>query len=281
MGDSCVSLDDKIGNFGSLCWNIDIKGISLRSICYWGLSFVNEGYTHLKRIFKPDNPKCCYTMFPEITTETRAIVLFLHGINSDPSQFTDHFSLYEANKHFALFSPHIYMKGMISSQKCGERILVCIPPNIRDHNLKLIIVGFSNGGRIGLWLYPRLKPLFSQVYLTTIGSPLKGTCMPNLLLNSKLYLCTAYRNHVEVLKRLGTDSTETKELIAECQLDPQFTKNVMTYASKTDISVQPYTNAIIPDGSHKIIEGHGHNSMTPFLMAEQYKWCESRIYSNV
>jgi len=279
MSNNCTSLDDKIGNFSDLCWNASIKGISLKNICHWGLSFINEGYTNLTNRYKRYNVKSSYTSFPKITTETRALIVFLHGMNSDPKQFIDHFSLYESNKHFALYSPHIYMKGMSSLEQCGESILTSVPANIKNYNIKLIIIGISNGGRLGLWLYPKLRSLFSQVYLTTLGSPLKGTYMANLLLDYKLYYFLHYRNHIDVLKQLRNDSKVSQLLLPECQLDSQFNKNIMTYASKTDILIQPYTNAIVTEGQHKIISGYGHNSMVYHLMRDQYKWCMKCVYS--
>jgi hypothetical protein len=215
--------------------------------------------------------------FPTINTSTEGMIIFLHGLNATPYQFMHQLPLYLQNKNIAIYIPRIFNKGLAPIEECGQQILTAIRDSMltkSTSNIPIIIVGISNGGLIGMWLYPQLRTHFKNVYITTIGSPLNGTYIANFLLKTKLYKLTLYRHYYKILEGLIHDSSICKDIIKTCHKCPGFYERSMLYASTTDFVVYPYVNAIIFESEHKIISGYGHHSIIIKIMTEQYEWCK-------
>ncbi len=233
-----------------------------------------------------------YAQFPNITDpNVTALIIMLHGMNSSSGQFALHIDkVIEHNKDHndcvRMYIPEIRNNGMDTLEKCGEDIYSSIQDKLDDivhRGISVFILGISNGGRIGMYLYDKIMDRYhyDKLYLSTLGSPLRGTKIANLAKQSGLYMATPYRSNPNVLSELMYESDTSLDLIKKCNRYESFPNNTKFYSSNGDIMISPPSAGIIEGHKNNVIlDGIGHNGMIIYYHQDQLLWCFDIIKSN-
>lgn len=224
-----------------------------------------------------------YGTFPVITIDTKCVIIMIHGMNSSSGQFQLHINEIEKynnvhNHSIKMFIPEVINKGMNKLQDCGDDIYSKISSHldvIHKQKIPVILIGISNGGRVTLYLYSRIMDNNPQLnlYITTLGSPIKGTYLANIALNSGLYRLTKYARNPDVLSDLMYDSELSKQLIQKCEKYSDFKSRTRFYISKQDFLVFPYTCGILDNHDNQIVDGVGHDGLVMYFYKDQVMWC--------
>lgn len=217
-----------------------------------------------------NEPENKYNVFPE---DADKIVIMLHGMNGAPSQFKFHVEeLERRDPQIKFFIPFILNRGMASPEECGDLILsqIKVKPN-----MKIVIVGISNGGRIGMYLYSKFAEHGIDLYLTTLGSPIKGTMTADLMIKTKLYWLSNYK--WEILSQLGFNSETNQNLIKACEQIEGFNEKTLFYVSRNDMIIYPYNCGFLEGHEYKLKDGFGHNSLVHGVYSEQVDWIVQKL----
>jgi hypothetical protein len=229
--------------------------------------------------------KGLYAQFPNTTdSNVTAVMIMLHGMNSNSGQFAQHidkiveYNVYH-NDCIRMFVPEIRNRGMDTVEKCGEDVYSSISDKLDDivrKGIRVFILGISNGGRIGLYLYNKImdKYNYDKLYLSTLGSPLRGTRVANLAIQTGLYVATLYRNNPNVLNELSYESETSLDLIKKCSKHTFFPNNTKFYSSNCDIMITPPSAGTIEDHKNNtLVDGIGHNGLIIYCHQDQLSWC--------
>ena len=232
-----------------------------------------------------------YGAFPTITADTKCVIIMIHGMNSSSGQFQLHMNEIEKyntdhNQCIKMFIPEVLNKGMTKLHDCGNDIYSKISSHldvIHKQKIPVILIGISNGGRIALYLYSKIMDNYPEIrlYITTLGSPIKGTYLANIALNSGLYRLTKYASNPDVLSDLTYDSEESKQLIEKCMKYSNFKSKTRFYVSKQDFLVFPHTCGIMDNHDNQIVDGVGHDGLVMYFYKEQVMWCINIAENNV
>jgi len=211
----------------------------------------------------------------------------LHGMNASSGQFQLHMGEFEKyiSDHgncIKLFIPEILNKGMAILETCGNDVYSKIAkelPNIINLGIPIIFVGISNGGRIALFLYSKIMEThnYKNTFITTLGSPLRGTYIANLTLMTGTYYLSKYRNNSDVLHELKFNSKISSELVDRCTSFDNFRTNTLFYTSTNDYLIYPHTCGILDNHNNKIVDGVGHNGLILYYHKDQVLWCISLV----
>jgi len=230
-----------------------------------------------------------YSSFPTITFGTNELQICIHGMRSSPGQFLLQFN--EAEKHnlkhpgsIKIFAPPVVKAGLEELEICGDAIYAQICPHldlITRLNIKIVILGISNGGRIGLYLYAKIFESHptAQLYFSPLGSPIQGTYLADFAEKTGVYKMTAYRSCPEVLSELKRSNDIYQQLLKRCQKDPNFQSRTRCYVSTKDILIYPHDCGILEGHDNQIVNDVLHNGLVLKYAKEQIQWCISLIDS--
>lgn len=212
-------------------------------------------------------------------TNMKSIIIMLHGMNSSSGQFWLHIKeLEKYNDYIKLYIPEITNRGMCTLQQSGDPVYSEIDKHIRDiikKNIRIILIGISNGGRVALYIYSKIMDNYNynNVYVSTLGSPLRGTYLADIALITKGYYLSNYFGNEKVIEELRYDSDVSRSLIEKCLKYDNFKNNTRFYTAKYDAMVFPYKCAILENHSNnKIIEDVGHNGLIIYYYKDQIDW---------
>lgn len=223
-----------------------------------------------------------YKKMPIFKNDTKALVIKLHGMNAEPGQFMLHMNQFEKyniehNNTIQIYVPEILNKGMATVASCGDAIFAEIDTFLKNmyRTIPIFLIGISNGGRIGLYLYSKIQQTYNhdRIYLTTLGAPLKGTHMIDVMTMTRAHWFTNYAQHNDVIDEMRFDSPKSKELIANCEAHTSFKNNTRLYASTNDIFINPYTCGILDGHNNVVVSDVGHNGLVYKYYSDQIDWC--------
>jgi hypothetical protein len=230
-----------------------------------------------------------YITFPTITPDTKELQIDIHGMNSSSGQSMIQFNEVEKYnlKHpgsIKIFAPQVINAGLEELQICGDAIYAQICPHldtITRLNIKIVILGISNGGRVGLYLYATIfvSHPTAELYLSTLGSPIQGTYLADLAEKSCAYKMTKYKSCPEVLSELKPSNSIYRQILERCQKDPKFQSRTRFYVSKRDVLIYPFTCGILEGHNNQIVDDVIHNGLVLKYAKEQIQWCISLIDS--
>lgn len=178
-----------------------------------------------------------------VSPKSRRVVVLLHDANqrhfiwSFMVQFMLH-ALPDTDAVYAPFFDHRDPLTALAGHVLGE-----IEPYIKKNNLELVVVGYSNGGRIALHLEQMLP---GHTYIL-IGSPIKGTRWLDLL--------------PEWILRLRLDTY----LIQEMRLHrfvPHDQSNIICFAADWDEMVWPSSCCAPGNMVPKVLPGNTHGTLS-------------------
>jgi hypothetical protein len=234
--------------------------------------------------------KGIYGTFPEIDDKTSAVMIMLSGMNSCSGQYLihiDHVNEYNKNNdnQIKMFIPEVLDNGRNNLDKCGDKVFNSISEHldqIIEKKINIFIIGISNGGRVGLYLYDKImsKYDYDRLYISTLGSPLKGTYLANIAKMSRLIWLTHYRNVPYVLDEISYHSDTAMNLVEKCKKYKSFKTNTRFYVSKNDVMIFPYSCGLIEEHNNVIVEGIGHNGLVIYCHNDQLTWCYETIKAN-
>lgn len=235
----------------------------------WAKAIFNEvNYlSNYKFYVEPENP---YENFPDLSNSDK-LVIGLHGLNGQPSQFRFHAEKLEG-QDIKIWLPPIFKKGMASPEECGDILLDQM--NLHP-DLKVVLVGISNGGRIAMYLYSKIKDQVKDIYLTGIGSPILGTKTADLMLKTKLYWLSNYS--WDVLSEIRYGSETNQRLVRSCEEDENFKNKTLFYVSSNDWVVYPITCGFLEGHNYKVMEGVGHNFLVITVVDDQVNWILEKL----
>ena len=215
-----------------------------------------------------------HSTFPILDNNTNKLVIMLHGLHASPGQFVNHIKYYNnnANDTIKIYTPFIKDTGHTSLENSTTDILDIIQQNIDfiiQNNVKLIFVGISNGGRIAVNIMNILNSKYNNLdmYLTTLGSPLKGTMSVTLL--QKLYLING---NSYPYKELTFNNTLLTNMTDQFNKIIDITTKTRLYGSVNDIVVFPISGCTLKNHDNIIVEGYGHNSLVTSFCKDQMNW---------
>lgn len=223
-----------------------------------------------------------------ISTNTKALHVMLHGMNSSSGQFQLHMNEvekynFEHDDKISVFAPEIIEKGFVELELSGEDVFSKLEPHIErimNSNISIFLIGISNGGRVALYVYSRImeKYNYKNVFVTDLGSPIKGTLMADILLASKLHKFSNYRENEDVLEELKLNSDTATSLLAKCESYPNFKINTMFYFARYDalVNSKEYIEDY-DDENVKVEDTVGHNGLIRKCYKEQIEWCIEKM----
>lgn len=220
------------------------------------------------------------TKFRVMDNNTEAVVVMLHGLDGSSDQFTTYTNKL-LNKNIRCIVPEILNKGNDLLKECGDDVYTKIK-NILSMvvklNIPLFIIGYSNGGRIALYLYLKLmneyKEFRNKIYVSTIATPIKGTLMANYALEHKWYQSKihTYPNAYSALVELCYENETSINILNSCLNYDSFKINTKFYASTCDTVVYPVECAIVTECDNIIIDDIDHNSIFLHCHNDQISW---------
>lgn len=215
-----------------------------------------------------------HSTFPKLDKNTKKVVIMLHGLHASPGQFINHIKYYKnnVNDDIKIYTPFIKEAGHTSLENSTIDILDTIEQYIDDiiqYNIKIIFVGISNGGRIAVNIMNILNDKYTDLdmYLTTLGSPLKGTMSVSLLRN--LYLIDS-NNYP--YKELTFNNTFLSNIMSKFNTIKNITSKTRFYGSINDIVVFPITVCTLENHDNVVVNGYGHNSLVTSFCEDQMDW---------
>lgn len=191
-------------------------------------------------LFAPKRPDWARPVNPK----SRRIVVLLHGVNQRRFiwSFMVHYMLRMLPDTDAVYAPFFDHRDPL--QALARHVLGEVVPFVEHNKLELVVVGYSNGGRIALHLEQMLA---GHVYIL-LGSPIKGTRWLELL--------------PEWMLRLRLD----KYLIREMRLHrfvPHAQSKIICFAADWDEMVWPSSCCAPVNMVPRVLRGNTHVTL-PF-----------------
>ena len=214
-----------------------------------------------------------YLNFPPAQQEHRALIVFLHGLNSHPSIWNKH--LHSFSKQFPqdlLWAPEILLKGNCSLARASKPILF----QLRNYLQKIIeekkkpfvvLIGASNGARIALNLELRTRSLSSDIFIISIAGPHQGT---------KRIPFRYFQTDFELYQELNFQSIFSSLFLQKLQrpLAISTFRKYVFYGSLDDIQVSPPISAfprIYQEEDFYLLQGTDHNGLIHESLEHQMK----------
>lgn len=230
---------------------------------------IKKIFFNTKRIKKQMDP---YTKAPMSNSANKRLVVCLHGLNSNPTQFkkiVDEMHKQDPSE-FDIYIPKILKKG---NAKLDEMV----PPILKDINewasigeeKELILVAVSNGGRIGRAIEAELINSgdigkINRLRFVSIVGACKGSSLATLA--KKIHASWILSKNIA--EEMPTNSERFKQLEAACEKAKEADKPLRDYtfiASPHDWQVPNYNSTLMdmPDAvvKYAIVPNHGHNSI--------------------
>lgn len=242
-------------------------------------------FVTLKQSIKTYDGKYNYV---RISTNTKALYVMLHGMNSSSGQFQLHMNEVEKynldhDNAISIFAPEILQKGFVKLDLAGDDVFLKLDPyieHIMNNNICIFLNGISNGGRIALYIFNRImeKYNYKNIFVTNLGSPIIGTRMADVLLVSRLQVFSNYNNKEDVLEELKINNKTATTLLRKCESYPNFKTNTKFYFAKYDaiVNSKEYTN-YYDNENVKVENDVGHNGLIEKCHKEQFEWCIEKI----
>lgn len=263
-----------ISNYKQLPWTQ--KAISLiKSFGTLFLYFINRVSLFLQRADAKMDP---YTRLSEGEQHKERLVVCIHGLNNNPTQFKKLVAEMEKapfdSSTCALFIPRVHKKGndyldrLVSPifETIGTWANTASPSGEKE----LVLIGVSNGARIAQGIEVELaksKHCIKKFHFISIV----GACRGSKLVNQVKECGLSCLMSKEIAEEMPVGSVRNQRLDAEWrqgwQNNPQ--RRYTFYASPHDWQVTNDSSSLMDVGgqaaTYTIVPGHGHNSIVNAL----------------
>lgn len=211
--------------------------------------------------------------------ESPHLVVYLHGLNSHPVYFKDHIKRWQElgvldtdenhnriipnsnsnAKKINIFCPHILKRGRLPVEICANPIFESIKLHysyiaLKDRELqrksdkKLVIVGASNGARIGAYIdhLCRNDPTLAgiPVLFISIAGALNGTTQMDRLNNLYIAPILYKKDFINEMVFNNPVNQTIIEHLKEPTLPHQGKRSFVFFASSTDTRVTPIDSSL-------------------------------------
>lgn len=117
------------------------------------------------------------------TKESKYLIVFLHGVNQHEKSWRHLINIHTNNIKFDveshlpidIYAPYFQHNHNGTVENYAKDMLVEVQNWIQTHpNSKILLVGFSNGGKVAMYLDSQIN-LNVKLKIITVGSPIYGT----------------------------------------------------------------------------------------------------------
>ena len=213
-----------------------------------------------------------YTKAPVTHPSSKKLVVCLHGLNNNPTQFkkiVDEMVEKDDSKS-AIYIPKIRDKGNAKLDKMVAPILKNIVKWAKTKKAKeLVLVGISNGGRIARAIEAKLinSGQVGRIKRLRFVS-IVGACKGSSLVTWAKKLHASWLLSKNIAEEMPTDSKRVKRLETACKRAKRTTNLKRDYtfiASPHDWHVPNYSSSLMKVSGAKVkyalVPNHGHNSI--------------------
>jgi surfactin synthase thioesterase subunit len=222
-----------------------------------------------------------------------ALIIMLPGLDGESDQYNMYINKL-SQYNIKCIVPEIANKGNDLLKICGESVynnindIITSLVSFTDLIIPVFIIGYSNGGRIALYLYAKLmekyeRELGDRIYVATVAAPIKGTMMANIALTLQLYLSkiNTYPNALDALLELQYTSETSMTILNQCLRYDNFKTHTKFFAAVNDIAIQPINCATVDecDKANCVINDItiGHHNILNYCCDDILKWIISII----
>lgn len=209
---------------------------------------------------------------PEKGFQNRKLVVCLHGFGNNPLQLTEVVSEIAQKKlPIDIYAPQILDRGTSLDDAVAPIFLEIEKWSKHHHNqeLELVLVGLSNGGRVGRALDAKLgnlKNITKFCFVSIVGA-CKGSLSANIANTLGIGAILGKNVQHEMPVNSVRHQQLDKEWEASLKATPFRERQYICFASPHDFLVPNYSSTLlqIPDPNamtqYAIVPGHSHNSM--------------------
>lgn len=215
-------------------------------------------------------------MDPLTTTNTKGfykkrLVVCVHGLNSNPSQFKKIVDQMQKNdlSETDIFIPRVLQKGNAKLDEMIKPIFEEIAKWAKTPGEKeLVLVGISNGGRISRAIEAEIAKSKSTANIKKLRFvSIVGACKGSSLANLANKVGLSWLMSKNISEEMPTDSTRNQRLNQDWMdgLSNGSTREYTFIASPHDWHVTNYDSSLMDvrgqSARYAIVPGHGHNSI--------------------
>ncbi len=214
-----------------------------------------------------------YTKIPAPCFSGRKLVVFLHGLGSNPSQFKTIIDKIASSRlpETDVYIPYILQKGHAKLDEMIRPIFEVIEKwNKTGGDKELVLVGISNGGRIARGIEAHLYTLENLTKLRFVS--IVGACKGSSLADLANKLCLSWVLSTNIGREMPTNSARTAQLNEDWQAafrkPSRCTREYTFIASPHDWQVPNYESTLpeipVKEGvrtRYAIVPCHGHISV--------------------
>jgi len=201
----------------------------------------------------------------------KRLVVCVHGLNSNPSQFKKIFDEMQKEElsETDIFIPRVLQKGNAKLDEMVQPIFEEIEKWAKTSGEKeLVLVGISNGGRISRAIEAKIAQSKSNANIKKLKFvSIVGACKGSSLANLAKKVGLSWLMSKNIAEEMPTDSERNRRLnqdwLDELPYGP--TREYTFFASPHDWQVPNYDSTLMEasgqNARYAIVPGHGHNSI--------------------
>lgn len=210
--------------------------------------------------------------------ESKGLVVFIHGLGGDPSNWTSHIDLVKHDKQLDVFIPYVPKRGFCTVEHAAQPTLERIKHYAKANpTMPICLIGHSNGGRIASYLDREMQKdditSKTPVKVSTIGAIHFGSSMFSHI--NKFGLLNFFFTK-ELVSEFEFGSTKAHAILGDlAKPNTEAIRDYEFFASTEDqlVPLQSSTPILGKNEKHRVYSGHGHVSLVDHVRHVQMSSC--------